>query len=223
MLVRPIQEREPMAFQDFWTSVRRAAGPITGQTRVEDSPRLDPNEIERTLRGRTTLWLTPRAVAGFDVKDVDFLPQAKRKRLAKLVKDFRTLTSRVNPNEPASGDVVERALALFRDIILLLEFDRYEDPEAYHLGKRIERAIKAQWPAELAELRFSSGLDSIGEPGIWIWVFLTEEASMTDDQFLENAKKLRHWLDAIAREVAPDRFPYISSRSIAEEVDLADA
>ena len=45
---------------------------------------------------------------------------------------------------------------------------------------------------------------------------------MTDDQFLENAKKLRHWLDPIAREVAPDRFPYISSRSIAEEVDLVD-
>ncbi len=163
------------------------------------------------------------AVAGFDVKDVDFLPQAERKRLAKLVKDFQALTSRVNPQEPAPEDVVERALALFRDIILLLEFDRYEDPEAYRLGKQIERAIKAQWPAELAELRFSSGLDSIGEPGIWIWVFLTEEASMTDDQFLENARKVRDWLDPIAREVAPDRFPYISSRSIAEEVDLADA
>ena len=57
-----------MAFQDFWMNVRRAAGLITGQTHVEDSPRLDPNEIERTLRGRTTLWLTPRAVAGFDVR-----------------------------------------------------------------------------------------------------------------------------------------------------------
>ena len=212
-----------MAFQDFWMSVRRAAGRIVPETRVVDSPRLDPNEIERTLRGGTTRWLTPRAVAGFDVKDVDFLPAAERKRLAKLVKDFRTLVARVNPKEPSPEDVVERALAIFRDIILLLEFNRYEDPEAYRLGKQIEKAIKAQWPEELAEVRFSTGLDHTGDPGIWIWVFLTEEASMTDDQFLDNAKKLRHWLDAIAREVVPDRFPYISFRSIAEEVDLADA
>jgi hypothetical protein len=212
-----------MALQDFWMSVRRAAGPIVRPTHVVDLPRLDPNEIGRTLRGASTLWLTPRAVAGFDVKDFEFLSQAERRRLAKLVKDFRTLTSRGNPKEPATEDVVERALDLFRDILLLLEFNRYEDPEAYRLGKQIEQAIKDQWPAELAELRFSTGLDHAGDPGIWIWVFVTEEASVTDDQFLEHAKKLRHWLDSIAREVAPERWPYLSFRSIEEEVDLADA
>jgi hypothetical protein len=216
-------KEKPMAFEDFWISVRRAAGPIARQARVVDLPRLDPNEIDRTLRAEPTMWLTPRAVAGFDVKDLDFLPQAERRRMAKLVKDFQTLTSGLNPKDRAADEVVERALAMFRDIIVLLEFNRYEDPEAFRLGKQIEQAIKAQWPEELAELRFSTALDHTGDPGIWIWVFLTEEASTTDDEFLENAKRLRHWLDTIAREIAPERYPYLSFRSIAEEVDLADA
>ena len=57
-------------------NVRKAAGPIVRQA-VVDSPKLDPNEIERLLRG-STLWLTPRAVAGLDAKDVEFLPDAER-------------------------------------------------------------------------------------------------------------------------------------------------
>jgi hypothetical protein len=211
-----------MALEDFWMSVRRAAGPIAPQP-VVDSPKLDPTEIERTLRG-STLWLTPRAVAGCDVKDFEFLPDAERERLAELVKDFRTLVPRLYSREPVPEDVVERALPLFRDIILFLEFNRYGDPEAYRLGKQIEREIAAaQWPPELAELRFNTRLDHAGDPGIWIWGFLTEEASATDDLFLENASWLSDWIDPIARDVAPDRFPYISFRSIAEEVDLADA
>ena len=210
-----------MALQDFWMNVRSAAGPIVRQADI-DSPKLDPTEIERDLRGSTQL-LTPRAVAGFDEKDFEFLPDTDRKRLAELVKDFRSLVPRLYSREPVPEDVVVRALPLFRDIILLLEFNRYEDPEAYRLGKQIEREIADLWPPELAELQFKTKLDHSGEPGIWIRAWLTEEASGTDDLFLKNAKELRHWLDPIARDVAPDRFPYLSFRSIADKAELADA
>jgi hypothetical protein len=211
-----------MALEDFWVSVRRAAPLIVRQADI-DSPQLDPTEIERDLRG-STQWLTPRAVAGFDPKDFEFLPDAERERLAGLVKDFQTLVPRPNySKKPVPEDVVEQALPLFRDIILLLEFNRYEDPDAYRLGKQIEREIADQWPPELEELQFKTKLDHSGEPGIWIRVYLTEEASLTDDQFLENAKELRHWLDPIARDVAPDRWPYLSFRSIADKAELADA
>ncbi len=211
-----------MALEDFWMSVRRAAPLIIRQADI-DSPKLDPNEIERTLRGSTE-WLTPRAVAGFDPKDFEFLPDAERERLAGLVKDFRTLAPRLYSREPVPEDVVERAEPLFRDIILFLEFNRYGDPDAYRLGKQIEREIAAaQWPPELAELQFKTKLDHTGDPGIWIRAWLTEEASATDDQFLKNAKELRHWLDPIARDLAPDRWPYLSFRSIADEAELADA
>jgi len=211
-----------MALEDFWMSVRRAAGPIVRQADI-DSPKLDPTEIERDLRG-STQWLTPRAVAGFDPKDFEFVPGAERERLADLVKDFRALAPRLYSREPVPEDVVERAVPLFRDIILFLELNRYEDPEAYRLGKQIEREIAtAQWPPELAELQFKTKLDHAGEPGIWNRAWLTEEASKTDDQFLKNAKELRHWLDPIARDVAPDRWPYLSFRSIADKAELADA
>jgi hypothetical protein len=210
-----------MAFQDFWMNVRTAAGTIARQA-VVDSPRLDPNEIEQTLRGGNQ-WFTPRAVERFDVKEFEFLPLVERERLADLVKDFRAFTSRVDPKEPVSEGVLERARALFRDILLLLEFNRYGDPEAYRLGKQIEQVVEAHRPQELAELRFNTGLDHSGDPAIWIWGFLTEEAAATDDQFLENATKLRDWLDPIARRIAPDRWPFLSFRSIAEEADLVKA
>ena len=72
-----------------------------------------------------------------------------------------------------------------------MEFDRFADPEAYRLGKQIDRELRPYWPPELAELRFKSGLDHTGDPGLWIWVFLTEEISREDKTFLEAATRLR--------------------------------
>ena len=53
-----------MALQEFWNNVRIGARLIAPQV-VADAPRLDRGSIESALRG-ATLWLTPRAVEGFD-------------------------------------------------------------------------------------------------------------------------------------------------------------
>jgi hypothetical protein len=161
--------------QDFWTNVRMGAKLFATQA-IVDSPQLDAEAIERMLRG-TTHWLSPRAVAGFDEQDFSFLPGTERAKLAKLVADFREVASSVGPTAPAPDHVVEKALPLFRDIVQSLEFHRYGDPEAYRLGKLIEQELQAHRPAELAELRFNTGLDHSGDPALWIWAFLTEEVS----------------------------------------------
>ena len=210
-----------MALREFWISVRVAAR-LPAPQAVVDSPRLDAEEIERVLR-RSTLWLTPGAVAGFDENDFSFLPVAERTRLAKLVTEFRQVASAVSPTAPVPNDALERGLPLFRDIVLSLGFDRYEDPEALRLGKLIEQAIESDRPPELADLRFRTGLDHSGDPALWIWAFLTEEVSKNDKDFLKAAHRLRANLDPIARRVAPDRWPYLSFRPIAEPAEAVEA
>ena len=210
-----------MALRDFWISVRRGARLVTPQA-IVDAPRLDPTLIERTLQS-TTLWLTPRAVAGFDEVDFGFLPDEERGHLGKLVADFRAIASTVDPTAPAPHDAVEKALPLFGEIVRSLEFDRYGDAEAFELGKLIERTIEPIRPVELAELRFNTGLDHSGDPGIWIWAFLTDEAAASDAQFLETARKLHDLLDPVARTVAPHRWPYISFRALADQANPVEA
>lgn len=210
-----------MALSDFWVSIRSAAHLVAPQVTV-DAPSLNPNDIERALRG-ATFWLTPRAVAGFIEADFEFLPDADRERLAQLVSGFRDVASGVNPTAPATDDQVSRALPLFRDIVGMMEFDRYGDAEAFRLGKKIERAIEPYRPDQLAELRFNTGSDHSGNPAIWIWAFLTDAASETDERFLENARHLRQMLDHVARTIAPDRWPYLSFRSLSEQAEPVEA
>jgi hypothetical protein len=210
-----------MALSDFWISVRTAARLLIPPRVIADSPRVDAASIEARLR-QADLWLTPRAVEGFAEKDFDFLPDEERKSLANLVNEFRSVASRVDPKGPIPTDVVDRAAPLFRDIVQRLGFDRYEDAEAYRLGKQIEQTLTPHWPEEIAELRFKTGLDQTGDPGLWIWAILNDAASRSDDQFLQNAQRLRPLLDTVARQVAPDRWPYLSFRSLAEQLEPAE-
>jgi hypothetical protein len=207
-----------MALQDFWNSVRTGARMLAPEV-VADSPRIDSASIERTLQ-RATLWLTPRAVDGFDEADFDFLAPGERARVAQLVSDFRAVASTVRPRAAASEETVKQALPLFRDIILALEWDRYGDAEAYRLGKLIERELKPDWPEELAELRFGTGLDHTGDPGIWILGLVKDEAAPTDEQFLNCTRELRPLIETTARTVASDRWPYVSFRSVGEQAEL---
>jgi hypothetical protein len=210
-----------MSLRDFWINVRTGAGLIAPQVTV-DTPKLDSSSIEGTLQ-RATLWLTPRAVAGFNEADFKFLPDHEHEKLTQLVESFRRIASTISPTASAPDETVAKALPHFRDIVLMLEFDRYGDAEGYQLGKQIEQSIEPYRPKELAELRFNTGLDHSGEPAIWIWVFLTDAASVSDEQFLENVQRLRDILDPVARTVAPDRWPYLSFRSLAEQAETVEA
>jgi hypothetical protein len=210
-----------MAFHDFWNNVRIGAK-LYAPEFIAEAPPLDTDAIEDMLR-KTTHWVTPRSVAAFDENDFAFLPDSERAQLAKLVADFRQVTSTVSPMAPAPAGTVERALPLSREIIGLLEFDRYENAEAFRLGKLIEREIAPWRPPELAELRFRAGLDHTGDPGLWIWAYLSDDVSEKDEDFLEAARRLRIPLEDVAREVAPDRFPYLSFRSLREQSEPVEA
>ena len=210
-----------MALQEFWNNVRIGARLIAPQV-VADSTPPDRGFLESTLR-RATFWLTPRTVEGFNEADFTFLPKQEQERLAKLVNEFSTVAAQVGPTDDAPPEVIESAFPLFLGILQMLEFHRYGDAEAYRLGKQIEQKLQPNWPKEIAELRFNTGLDHTGDPALWIWVFLTEEVSRNDEDFLNAANRLREILDAIARRVAPDRWPYPSFRPITEPAEVVEA
>jgi hypothetical protein len=210
-----------MALHDFWNNVRIGAKLFAPEF-IADAPRLDADAIERML-GKTAHWLNARSVAGFDEVEFSCLTDTDRSRLANLVADFRAAASTVSPTVPTSDDTLAKALPLFRDIVGMLEFDRYGDAESFRLGKLIERELEPSRPPELAELRFRTGLDHTGDPALWIWAFLSDDVSERDEDFLGAAQRLRDLLDPVARQVARDRFPYISFRSLAEQSEPVEA
>ncbi len=210
-----------MALRDFWISVRTGASLMSPWQVISDAPRFDAASFEEQLH-KAHLWLTPSVVAGFNAADFDFLPKQEQAKLEKLVTDFRKAASQVNPKGPATDAAVNQAAPLFRDIVQLLGFDRFEDPEAYVLGRRIEEELKCEWPMELEEIRFRTGLDHTGDPGLWLWAIVKDEAAQDDEMFLQNARKLRPLLKAVAQRTCPDRWPYLSFRSLAEQLQAAD-
>lgn len=206
-----------MSLREFWISVRTGARLLTPDA-IVDAPKLDAGAIERALR-QATFWLTPSLVAGFSEADFTFLTDPERARLSALVAGFQQIASQVPPTVPANEDQIERALPLFREIITMLEFDRYGDAEAYRIGKLIEGAIVGHRPAELVELRFNTGTDNTADPALWVWAFLSDEQ---EDDFLRRARQVRPLLDWASRTVAPDLLPYISFRSVGEQAELVE-
>mgnify|MGYP001132467854 CR=1 FL=1 len=203
-----------MSLSEFWINVRRAFhDPGPG---VPEARRLDDPAIEAVLR-RSSDWLTVDTVDGFDEADFPFLPEAGRRRLKESVEAFLGFAATRKFRRPPTPETVEAAVPVFREIVRLLEFDRYDSPEALRIGKRIEEAIRDDRPTELVDLRFSAGPDHMGAPAVWIWAYLSAEVSEDDRKFLEFARDIEDWLDPIARRIARDRWPYFYFRSIVEE------
>ncbi len=208
-----------MSLADFWLSVRIGARLITPSATV-DSPRLDAGKIEQTLRA-ADLWLTPKCVEGFEEGDFSFLPDPEREELTKLVAQFRAVASQVPPDGPATQQQVEEALPCFLAIVRMLEFDRFGDDQAYRIGKQVERQIEPRRPAWLQELRFDTGADWAGDPSLWIWCVVADEAAQ-GKQGAQNARMIRELLDRAARVVARDRWPYIRFRTVSEQAEIQE-
>ncbi|HEU5116198.1 MAG TPA: hypothetical protein VFT74_05920 [Isosphaeraceae bacterium] len=208
-----------MSLHEFWVGVRTAIEAIPA---LLVSPEPDPGDVERTLRDAAD------AVAGFDQADFGFLPQSEQDQLRHSVTEFldrvKAASPTAQPGDHAPRTLPVRLLTSLANINDLLDFHRYADPEAFRLGKLIEREIAhGQPPPGLAELRFRTGQDHTGDPGLWIQAYLDDHTTGSDEAFLATARKLREYLGSVARRVCPDRFPYLSFRSLAEEAELMEA
>ena len=98
-----------MAINEFVSDVRTAARLGTPVVSV-DSQKLDARRIKSLLES-ADLWLTTRAVSGFDEADFSFLPENERAALTEAVHVFRDAAAETPPDGPAPKPVRDRAAA----------------------------------------------------------------------------------------------------------------
>ncbi len=205
-----------MALDKFWLNVRTAARMIRPPAVVADSPRIPAEVIAKRLAS-ADLWLAPVAVRDYDENDFQFLSQEERNRLSDAVSRFKLVAGSVNPRGPATTEQVEKARPAFQQIVELLEFDRFGDAEAFRIGKTIEKRLEPVRPDRLVELRFETGLDSTGDPALWVWVFVSETGKHDKNVFFEGVDQIEPILKELSYEEAPEGRAYLRFRSILDQ------
>lgn len=210
-----------MAFEDFWWNVWTATGLRRGPN-IADTPRITSGEIAARL-AVNNFWARPKSVSGFDKSDLPFLSEEEQTRLDELVKAFRAEVGESGMPPPASGERLERASPVFQKIVEQLEFDRFSNPDAFRIGKAVELLIAPTRPIALDHLRFMTGTDSTGDPGLWVWAFVRETGEHDEPEFFRGVDAIDPLLKQAAEEVAPDRFAYISYRSTLDQPELEAA
>jgi hypothetical protein len=203
-----------MSLEEFWQNVRRSAQFNPPSAEVEYVLHKLGKEADTLLS--LNLWISTVTVRGYDEKDFAFLTADERQRLTAAVSQFRTVAEEVNPRGSATPEQVEQAQPAFQQVVEMLEFDRFEDVEAFRIGKEIERRINKVRPQHLDRLRYRTGLDSTSDPALWIWVFVAETGEYDDTRFLERANAIEAILEPIAREVAPEGRVYLHFRSTSD-------
>lgn len=203
-----------VALRDFWISVRAAAGSISPKVTV-DSPSLDAARIEHIL-ARATLWLTPAAVRGFDEGDFGFLSPGERQALSSSVEGFRLIASQVPPKGPATDDQIQAAMPHFRRILEILRPDKFGDDESFHVGKILEQQLENRFPEWVRDFKIETGYDANGDPAIWIWVVVDDDA-VQQKEFPENTRSVRNTVEEILRELGVTRWPYVRFRTVSEQ------
>jgi hypothetical protein len=182
---------------------------------VADRPRLTPEWIDDVL-DKNHGWLTPQTAANYEAAAFDFLPPDELHRLNAAVGRVRSVAAALGPNVVASAEQRERAKPAFKAILQLLEFDRFDDAEAFRLGKTVERKLASNRPPHLDHLRFRTGLDSTDDPALWVWVYVAEDGEYDDATFLSRAEVIETALKPVAREVAPEGRVYLYFRTTSD-------
>lgn len=211
-----------MALRTFWAEVAVRNPFFQGRVSHPDRPRIKSQELDAALSEKNE-WQFVGPIRGFAEADFDFLPDDTRRELAVRVQEFnvlapklRTLVNRELSNEGAIEEmnVANRARPLLRDIVLLLEQDRHADPDAFVIGKQVERLAQQRGlPEVVRELRFSTS-DPFGDlPVLNITAVLNEAELKTEAKFLEQARLVHATLEPIAEEVAPEWFAHIMCRT----------
>jgi hypothetical protein len=204
-----------MALKKFWNSVSNAFRLGLPTRVISDAPRFDAGSFEKALHD-AHVWLTPAAVRDYCPEDFDFLAEETREQLTRTVRQFEQIASNVDPCGPVAEEQLRLARPLFEEIIKIMEFDRFEDAEAFRIGKRIESS--SRFPRSYVnDARYRTGKDIYGKRGINIMTYLPDS---DDDTFLARARIVRHDIEDLVFEHGKPYFPYLSFRMAGELATL---
>jgi hypothetical protein len=99
-----------MSKDDFIQNLRLATGSVAPRVHT-DSPLLPADQVALRL-ARAALWLTPKAVEGYEPSDFGDLPEPEQKELQSAVERFRALADSVAPQSPPSDPQFREGLEL---------------------------------------------------------------------------------------------------------------
>jgi hypothetical protein len=68
------------------------------------------------------------------------------------------------------------------------------------------------------EIRFETGKDSNGDPAVWIWVEIDDDAA-TADVLSKNTRQARSLLGECVRQLDIPHWPYIRFRTSSERAE----
>ncbi len=209
-----------MPVREFWYHVRSAARLIAPKV-VATSATLNAGSLESDLE-KADLWLTPGAVEGFALDDFSFLSEEERRILGDCVARFLEVARQVPNRGAASETQVKQARSSFAKILELVRFDKYDDVDAFVLGKRLEQALEQtdEMPTWVRAMRFESGLDSIGERALWIYLMVDDEILDVEHPF-DAVREVYDLVGKYQRRVSPDWYPFIHFRTVSEQRALA--
>jgi hypothetical protein len=194
---------------EFLANFQMAARPIS-PTDHTGGLRLDPKHLESLLR-RVPSWLTPRAVKSFDIKDFAELPPDAQRALESAVEQFQSVAKRAPRRPPAPAELVDQALPAFLTIFELVHpyLDEYAP---YPILKQ------ASLPDYVTDFAIKVGRDWDGDPSIWVWVIIKDEAA--DSDFSKRAAAIRELVPAVLEDAEIPRWPYIRFRTQSEQNEV---
>lgn len=214
----------PFTTQDaarlVWPTVRRDVGYMSDRA-VADRPRFTRKAIlERLITNKR--WLYDHIFGERFEEGFDFLGETEKRRLCEAVEAVRLVAGEIPEGGQPTAEQLDRAREPFADVVEVMGFDRYDEADDFYFGKQIEQRLKPR-PPQLDGLRFESGLDHSGFPALWVWAFVSESVERDEGAFFAAVDQIHPVLEEAAREVAPDRWPYISFRSalVPPEVEAA--
>lgn len=200
-----------MAKLDFLRNLKTARNLFVHRVRT-DRPAPDPKKVEGQLQ-RAALWLTPSAVAGFDIRDFAELPSDAQTRLQENIERFARAAKQVPPTGPATPQQIKDAMPAFLKVLELLNPYLPADGEA----KQIREALEGiKFPQFVLNWEFELGPDSTGEPAVWVWV-IVDDAAGEEEGFTKAALKLEEQIREALLAAGVARWPYVRFRTATEQ------
>lgn len=205
-----------MSLIDFWTNVKTASGFISPSVEV-DSSQLNGNNIQQVITS-AVIWLTPRAVQGFDEDDFIFLSKKEQAELKQCVTEFKIIADSVPRNQPASKESIERAEPAFRRIIEILQIDTYENAEYYRIAKLLD-ALKQKLPKWVKDIKYRFDYDSTGDPAVWIWV-IADDTESEKKTFFDDVIDIHSIIKSTLQMHGVQLWPYLGVRTVTEQSEV---
>jgi hypothetical protein len=207
-----------MAIADFLWNFRNASLFVRPRNDVGGSPPTTEQLAEAARYYK--LWLTPHTVEGFEARGFYDLSEAEKGDLEHLVDEFRRLAERIPPDRPPTEDEVRGARRLF--VAIRRYAGRYiDDPKVAEVVQALDEERRQKWfPDFVVDYDAQFGLDHTGDPAIWVWFIVTDEAA-EDDRIVDSLPLLRTKIyEILAAKGVGDRLAYINFRTLTEQEEL---